>query len=197
MNGMGHSLNVNDGDHANYDTTVNDWESIDEDDDDEEYSEDEDDDDEDVDESEYDNLSKADLQKILLSVKGENKGLKKKLKDIELGHESSSIIANDGKYIKLEEEFSDLATRYMNIESEVEHMTIENESHLKDIAQLKEELQQSRRRHHEDAQERGEGPAGGADTVRKHGETAGQDLQPEAPRRKKNHYCVLVAEDTP
>ena len=143
MSGMGHPLNVNDGDHANYDTTVNDWESIDEDDDDEDYSEDDDDDDEDVDESEYDNLSKADLQKILLSVKGENKGLKKKLKDIELGHESSSIIANDGKYLKLEEEFSDLATRYMNIESEVEHMTIENESHLKDIAQLKEELQQS------------------------------------------------------
>lgn len=140
MNGMGHALNVNDGDHANHGTTVNDWESIDEDDDDEEDYEDED---EDVDESEYDSLSKAELQKILLSVKGENKGLKKKLKDIELGHDSSSIVANDEKYIKLEEEFSDLATKYVSIESEVENLTNENETYLKDIALLKAELKQS------------------------------------------------------
>lgn len=146
MGGMNHSSNMSDPDHTFHNSTANDWESIDEDEDEEVENEEEDegeDYDDDDDESEYDNMTKADLQKILLSVKGENKSLKKKLKDIELGHDSNSIVANDEKYMKLEEEFSDLASKYLRIESEVENMTIQNESYFRDITELREKLQQS------------------------------------------------------
>ncbi|KAG0672787.1 hypothetical protein C6P42_003124 [Pichia californica] len=135
---------MNNMDNNNNNNNNNEWEYIDEEGDDDDNDDNEnDDDDDDNDELAEENLTPIEMRKMIDRMKFENRGLKKKLKDIELGHDASSIVANDEKYIKLEDEFTDLASKYLIIENEVKNMNKQNESYFKDITNLRSELHQS------------------------------------------------------
>lgn len=129
MGGVNFNSSFNDNDSTNIIDTINymnnlndeieEWKSIDED---------------------NDTLSKTELKKMLQRFQLENRSLKKKLKDIELGHDSSSIVANDEKFLRLEDEFNELSNDYALIENEMKNLTLQNKSYFNDITSLRNEL---------------------------------------------------------
>ena len=107
-----------------YDLNNNDdWESIDEEND-----------------IDYNNVENDETNNIIKRLQIENRGLKKKLKDIELGHDSNSIVADDEKYSRLEDEYNRLAESYLFLDNETKDLTVQNDSYFKDITKLRKEL---------------------------------------------------------
>ena len=78
--------------------------------------------------------------KIIQKLQIENRGLKKKLKDIELGHDSNSIVASDGKYSSLENDYDQLYDSFKLLDEESKDLLSKNKTYHKDNTQLKEKL---------------------------------------------------------
>lgn len=82
----------------------------------------------------------AELSNIIQKLQSENRGLKKKLKDIELGHDSHSIVAEDEKFSKLEDQYNELIASFELLENESKNLLIQNDSYFKDITRLRGEV---------------------------------------------------------
>jgi hypothetical protein len=89
------------------------------------------------------NINQSEMTKIIQRLQLENRNLKKRLKDIELGHDSNSIVADDEKYSKLEENYNELANSYILKENETKNLVIQNDSYFKDITSLRSKLSNS------------------------------------------------------
>lgn len=88
-------------------------------------------------------VSEKDSDKMIQRLQMENRSLKKKLKDIELGHDSNSIVANDESYTRLESDYKELAQNFEIIQSETKNLIVQNDAYFKDITRLKGELDES------------------------------------------------------
>lgn len=84
--------------------------------------------------------SENDKDKIIQRLQLENRNLKKKLKDIELGHDSNSIVANDEHYNRLETEYDELAKNFELIDNETKNLIVQNDAYVKDVNRLKGEI---------------------------------------------------------
>lgn len=94
-----------------------------------------------IDEGEDDNyhqVSKND--ETIARLQLENRNLKKKLKDIELGHDSNSIVANDEHYTRLENQYNELSQNFDLMECETNNLIEQNDAYFKEMTRLKEEL---------------------------------------------------------
>lgn len=77
------------------------------------------------------------LENVIQRLTLENRNLKKRLKDIELGHDLNSIVAEDEKYAKLEDNYNELVQSYDNIENETKKLMNQNSSYYNDIESLR------------------------------------------------------------
>ncbi|KGK39418.1 hypothetical protein JL09_g1436 [Pichia kudriavzevii] len=76
------------------------------------------------------------MTKAIDRLQAENRSLKKRLKDIELGRDASSIVAIDEKYSKLVEEYDTLVDNYLILETENKKLATENDSFNKTLSKV-------------------------------------------------------------